>query len=930
MNRKGKPVLRKYLSSLLLLPAALLLLLALTNSNAQIRRGQNDPIDPNRPQPADTLKHGDTTALAPAGPVVTGDENDSISAQNQNIVPDSIIAVADSIVAAADSLLDDSTKVQNKEEELGIKISQDALPAKVVTTAKDSAVMDMRTNLYYLYGDADVKYQDINLKGGKITFNQANSIVTAEPERDTAGEKISVQEFAQGQEKFTYDSLQYNFKSKRAIVRNARSQYGEGFVISEQVKRNADESIYGWKNIYTTCNLEHPHFGIRANRIKVVPNKIIASGPANLEIQDIPTPLWLPFGIFPVKQGQSSGFIIPSYTLEGARGLGFQRGGYYFNINQNLGLTTTFDIFTKGSWAFAANTNYASRYHYNGAVQFGYNYTKTGESFEPTATISKDFRIGWTHTQDPKARPGSNFAASVNIVSGANYNRLNSLDAATIMNNNFSSSISYSKSWVGKPFTFSAALRQSQNTGTGEWILGLPEINFGVGNFTPFQRKNQIGTPKWYERITSSYNMRLVNNWTFYDSTFSLGNTSLRDFNNGIVQNVNIQATYNIFRFINLNFSLPYTEYWNTKQQYYDYNSDRGLNDTVVRAGFFASRSFNTSASLSTRIYGVKMFKKGKIAGIRHVMTPNIGFTYQPGFAHRPFNYYYMYDGAPGSTPYYRSPYENTFYTPIGGPSPPEPGGSITFGLNNTLGMKVRTKDSVGTKNISLIDGLNISGNYNLFADSNKLSDISITARTSILKIFNVSGNMIFDPYVWHQGRKTGQYLAEAGKGIANFRRGGIQAGFTYSAQKKNEKEQENAEKGNENIARLLQNGAENYYDFNIPYDFHLNYSMTATRMFMTLTQRDTIQVNHSLTFGGSFNLTDRWRVSYESAYIFNLKELGTTSINISRDLHCWQMSLNLIPFGAYQSFNFLLQVKSTILQDLKLVRRRSYLDNGF
>jgi hypothetical protein len=925
MIRKGSPVLHTTVFYRSLIVVVLLLLCAAQQAVAQSRHGQNDPINPLLGQPTDTLKHGDTAVTAPVGPLVISDSSGNMSVPNLN---DSV-GTKDTSVPSLTEDQDEESKTRTKEQELGIRISKDALPAKVVTTAKDSAVMDMTQNLFYLYGDADVKYQEINLKGGKITFDQSSSVVTAEPEKDTSGKSISLQEFSQGKERFTYDSLQYNFKSKRAIVRNARSQYGEGFVISEQVKRNADETIFGWKNIYTTCNLPHPHFGIRANKIKVVPNKVIASGPANLTVQDIPTPLWLPFGIFPAKQGQSSGFIIPSYTLEGGRGLGFQRGGYYFNISPYIGLTTTFDIFTKGSWAFAANANYAKRYQFNGSVQLGYNYTKTGESFDPNASIRKDFRIGWTHTQDPKASPGSNFAASVNIAS-VGYNSLNSVEAQRMLENNFSSSISYSKSWIGKPFSFSAALRQSQNNQSGLWVIGLPEINFGVGNFTPFQRKRQIGSPKWYERITSSYNMRLINNWSFYDSTFNMGNLQFKDFNNGIVQNVNIQATYNIFRFINLNFNLPYTEYWNTKQAYLNYNEDRGLNDTTVNMGFFASRSFNTSASLSTRIYGVKMFKKGKIAGLRHVMTPSVGFTYQPGFAHHPFNYYYMYEGAEGTPPIYRSPYELTHYTPIGGPTPPDPGGSITFGLNNTLGMKVRTADSNGTKNISLIDGLNISGFYNLFADSNKLSNISITGRTSILKIVNVSGNMVFDPYVYQQGRRTGQYLAEAGQGLANFRAGSIQAGFSYSAQKRNKEDQEEAEKGDENIARLLRNGAENYYDFNVPFDFNVNYSMSAVRRYNTLSRKDTVEINHNLTFAGSLTLTERWRINFQSGYIFSQKKFGTTSINISRDLHCWQMSLNLIPFGEYRSFNFLLQVKSSLLQDLKLVRRKSYLDNNF
>jgi len=927
MVNKGKPELKIVNKYFLLLPVAAVILLLLSPSAAQVRRGQNDPVDTAYGQPPDTVDVDNTSPLAPVAPLI-GDNDSAVYLKDPvAAATDSAIMVPDSLLPA-DSSVSDSAKTLLKEQQLGIKISKDALPAKVVTTARDSAVMDMTSNMYYLYGDADVKYKEIELKGGKVVFQQSTSVVTAEPERDTAGNKVSVQEFSQGGEKFTYDSLQYNFKSKRAVVRNARSQYGEGFVISEQVKRNADETIYGWKNIYTTCNLDHPHFGIRANRIKVIPNRIIASGPANLVVQDIPTPFYLPFGLFPIKQGQHSGFILPSYTIEGKRGLGFQRGGYYFAVSQHLGVTAQADIFTKGSWGFLGNANYVNRYHYNGNVSIGYNYTKVGEVTDPSGYIQKDFSINWTHTQDPKANPGSNFSANVNVVT-TGYNQLNGVDAMTRMQNNYSSSISYSKSFPGKPFTFSAALRHSQNTQSGQVTVGLPEMNFGVTQFTPFQRKHAAGIPKWYERITSSYNMRLINNWNFYDSTFSLSKVNLSDFNNGIVHNVNIQASYTVLRFFNLSFSLPYTEYWNTKQVFLNYNSVLDKLDTTINNGFFASRSFSSSVNLSTRIYGIKMFKKGKIAGIRHVITPNIGLSYVPGFAHAPFNYYYYSTTGPNQLPAYRSPYESSYYTPIGGPSPAEPNGSVNFGIGNTLAMKVRTGDSAGTKNISLLDAFNINTSYNMFADSLKLANITMNARTSILKIINISANASFDPYRYNGRIKTNEYLITSGGGLARFMRGGISAGFSYTAQKKNQEQQEDAEKNNDEVARLLRNGGiDDYYDFNIPYDFHLNYTMSANRSYITSREKDTITVDHSVTFGGSFNLTERWRVSYESAYNFTQKKLGTSSLNISRDLHCWQMSLNLIPFGEYKSFNFLLQVKSTVLQDLKLVRRRSYLDN--
>jgi hypothetical protein len=832
---------------------------------------------------------------------------------------------ADSLVSA-DSLVNDSLKNQSKEEQLGIKISKDALPAAVTTFAKDSAVLDMKGNMFYLYGDAKANYEEIGIKSGTIIFNQKTNVLAAEPVLDTAGKKISVQEFKQGEELFTYDTLRYNFKSKRAIVRNARSQYGEGFVLSDQVKRNPDESIYGWRNLYTTCNLEHPHFGIRANRIKVVPGRVIASGPANLEIQDVPTPLFLPFGMFPIKQGQRSGFILPTYTLEENRGLGLQRGGYYFAVSDHLGVIAQFDIFSKGSWAMFSTAQYAKRYQYNGSLSVNYVYSKLGEVYEREGRISKDFNVAWSHQVDPKAKPGTSFSASVNFGTST-YNLLNGMTVENILNNQYTSSISYGKTWVGKPYSLNVSLRHNQSTQTGQVTVGLPEINFNLGQFSPFQRRVMVGAPRWYEKITASYSVSVINRWNFYDSLFSLKNIAFNDFDNGIKHTASVQANYNVLRYFNWNISVPYNEYWNTKQLFLNYNSTTKKDDSISRTGFFATRDFNINTSLSTRIYGMKLFKKGKVAGLRHVITPNISASYQPGFAFSPFGYMYeTYDINGYRT--FRSPYQ---YTPISGPTNAENNGSIGFSLNNNLQMKVRTKDSTGTKIISLIDGFSIGGSYNLFADSFQMSNINMSFRTSILGIMNISASAIFDPYRYEGTRRTAKYLVETGGGIADFANGNVSLGMSFQGDKKADKGREDAEQNNGEVKRLLQNGGyEDYYDFNIPWNLTINAGVNVLRNRRT-DAADTIIYRPILTFNGGFNLTERWKVNVTSGLEFpraDQPKLGLTQIDISRDLHCWQMSLNLIPFGFLRSFHFTLQVKASVLQDLKLTRRKAYQDN--
>jgi hypothetical protein len=848
--------------------------------------------------------------------------------------PDTVkLSNNDTTIALTDSTVSDSAKVISKEEELGIKISKDALPAAVTTFARDSAVLDMKNNQFYLFGEAKANYQEIEIKSGKLIFNQKTNVLSAEPLLDTAGKKVSVQEFKQGEEMFTYDTLKYNFKSKRAIVRNAHSKYGDGYVISEQVKRNPDESIYGYHSIYTTCNLDHPHFGIRAKKIKVIPGRVIASGPANLEIMDIPTPLFLPFGMFPIKQGQRSGFILPTYSLQDQKGLGLQRGGYYFAVNDYLGIISQFDVFSKGSWASFNTAQYAKRYQYNGTLSISYSFEKTGEVYEPNTQAShKDFNVTWNHQVDPKAKPGTTFSAAVNFGTST-YNQRNGMDLNNILNNQYSSSISYGKTWVGKPYSLTVALRHAQSTGSGSLSITLPEINFNLGQFSPFQRKIMTGAPRWYEKITASYSVNAVNTLNTYDSLFGLSTIAFNDMDNGIRHSANIQANYNVFRYFNWNISIPYTEYWNTKQIYFQRNAADLKNDTTIKTGFFTSRTLDVSTGVSTRIYGMKTFKKGKIAGFRHVLTPTAGLSFVPGYSHSPFNYLYQNTDERGYPSYY-SPYA---YSPIGGPPvSAENQGSITFGLNNTLQMKVRNKDTTGkagTKIINLIDAFGINTRYNMVADSNNLGDILMNFRTSVLGIFNVNASANYNAYRFVNGRITKDYLINTGGGLAQLRYANFGLSMSFQGAKKNEKEQEDEMNKNGDVKRLLQNGGINdYYDFNIPWNLSVNAGLSISRG-TNAQQQDTFRYSPNLTFTGGFNLTERWKVNLNGGFEFvGLKKMKLSALqfDISRDLHCWQMSLNLIPFGYYRSFFFTLQVKSSVLQDLKLTRRKSYQDNSY
>lgn len=853
------------------------------------------------------------------------------AAQNA-VTIDSTIVKVDTLrkIDTTTSAKIDSSATTALENKLGIKISKDALPSVITSSATDSAVMDVKGKLFSLHGDAKVSYEEMKVNGGKIIFNQQTNTITSGPAFDSSGGIVKRPDFSQGQENFTYDTMQYNFKSKRAIVRNARTKQGEGYVFSEQVKRNPDQSIYGKRNMYTTCSLDEPHFGIRASRIKIIPNRVIVSGSANFVVEQVPTPAFLPFAVFPINERQRSGFQIPSYTVEQNRGLGITNGGYYFYLNDHVDFLALANIYSKGSYSVSGISTYANRYHYAGGLSLAYAYNKTGESYEPGATQQKDFRIGWRHATDAKARPGQSLNASVNVGTSSFYAN-NSYDVNQIVQNNYLSNITYSKNWQGKPYALTVGLTYNQNTQTKATTVNLPDLNFYISQINPFQRKKAIGLPKWYEKITMSYTFTATNQLTYYDSSFNLSRISISDFRNGFKHQIPISAAYTLLRFINVSFNTTYTEYWNTSKQNVGYNDLAGRLDTAISRGFYTARDINASLNLSTRIYGVKMFKKGKIMGIRHVLTPNASIGYTPDYAAAPFNYYYQTRIDTSQRLVYRSPYENSI---IGTPGFGQYGNfssRLNFGLNNNLQLKVRhKKDTTGAgKNITLIDQLSINSSYDLAADSFKLSNFAFNFRTNVANLLNISAAANFDPYGidYTTGRRNRKTMIGAGNGLARFVDANLSLGANFRSKPKENKAKDAIVKTDEYDRLMKKSMYNDYVDFDIPWSLNIAYSLNANNSYQYITHRDSVSLNHYLTFDGDFNITARWKVRFTSGYNFTLKELAITSFDIYRDMHCWEMHLQTIPFGSRKSYTFTLNVKATVLQDLKLVRRRSYFD---
>lgn len=828
------------------------------------------------------------------------------------------ITEPNTIVNSTDSTKVDSTKIN-------LPISKDKLDAVVNYQSKDSLVYDAKNKTLFLYNQAEIGYEDIKVTADYIDYKQDSSTLTAlEVINETTPKDSAIKpKLSQGQEFTTFKALYYNFKSKRALVENAYSQYGEGFILSEQVKRNNDNSINGYHNIYTTCNAEVPHFGISAKKIKIIPNKVAVSGSANLVIEEIPTPLYLPFGLFPLKQGQRSGFKLPTYDMSDALGFGLREGGYYFAINDHVDLLALADIYALGTWRVGFVSNYAYRYRFNGRFSFNYAYNKIGEDFEPGSQTNRNFFLTWSHTIDPNVLPGSSFSANVNIGS-SRYQKNNSYDANLYLNNNFSSNISYSKTWQGKPYNLSVALRHNQNTQTHLVQVTLPEINFSVNQIFPFQLRKEIIKPRWYEKIGASYSLSAINRYDFYDSNFSLNNINFNDFQNGIKQSIPINATYNVMKYFNLAVSANYNEYWYTKKAFKEYNFDESKLDTTKFTGFFTARDFTTSASLSTRIYGIKMFKRGTLKGIRHVITPSINLNYRPDFGNPSYGYYYNSFTTNNYTNTRLSYFDGSIY---GGPPDGKVGG-FGFNIGNTLQLKVRSKkDTVnGERKVNLIDGLNISSFYNMAVDSFRWSNLAFSYRTSLFSTINISGGMSYSPYAVNKvtGARSATYLYQNKTGILRFETANIALGAGLPVKKKNSA----MNQANPAQRQAIGNNYSGYADFNIPWSLNVNYNVSFNKRFLVASQKDTLTLNQDLNFFGDVNLTEKWKIGLRSGYDFVSKQITFTSFDIYRDLHCWEMRLNLIPFGYRKSYNFALNVKSSVLQDLKLLRRRDFRDN--
>jgi len=773
--------------------------------------------------------------------------------------------------------------------------------------ASDSMHFDILNQKVLLYGGAFIKYEKTEIKANFIEIDWENNQIYARGRLDSTGKTIGDPQFTESGKSFKAKEIIYNYKSKKGIIKELVTQEGEGFIHGKKVKKSESEIMYLKKGEYTTCNAEKPHFTIRANKIKVIPGKKIVSGPAYLTVLNIPTPLFLPFGFFPNTSQESSGILIPSYGESVNLGFFLKNGGYYFVLNKQMDLAIKGDIYTKGSWATRSLFRYKKRYKYNGNLNLSYGRMINSEKDLPDYSLKKDFFIRWSHKQDPKANPSLLFSANVNAGSST-YHKNNSYNANDYLSNTFTSSINLNKKWEGTPFNLSTNLRHSQNTTTKKVNLTLPSVNFSMNRIFPFKNMGKSNRIHWYEKIGISYDLNTKNEITIADSLLLKSNT-LSKFRNGIKHSIPISTSVKIFKYFTFSPRFNLTERWYLSQIKKSWNGSSVITDTLQK--FTRAHDYSMSASLNTKLYGITEFKKGKIAAFRHVLTPNVSFSYRPDFSKENFGYYKnVQSDTLGNIQNY-SIMQNGIY---GGPGKGE-SGSINFNLGNLVDMKVRSKkDTTETlKKITILQSMGIASSYNIFSDSLNLSNITLNARTKLLGLLDLTFSSRYDPYMLNKnGSRINQFEIKNGR-LARFINANAALGFNMTEGFFN------------NEANKDEKEKKDFYK--IPWNLNMNYTITYNKGNLPSSEVDPIQ---SLNFSGNIKITPKWKIGFRSGYDFKEKELTYSSVDVYRDLHCWEMLFHWIPIGFHKSYTFTIRVKASVLQDLKLEKKKDWIDMNY
>lgn len=784
------------------------------------------------------------------------------------------------------------------------------ISAKIEYSARDSIRFSMALQKVYLYGNASVNYESIELKAGymEIDFNARSVFATGII--DSTGALTQLPTFKDGEQSFESDTIKYNYESKKGIIYHIYSQQGDAYLHGDKVKKMPNDEILVSHGAFTTCSLKDPHFEIRFNKAKVIPDDKIVTGPVWLVIEDVPTPLALPFGFFPNKKGRKSGILIPTYGESATRGFYLENGGYYFGISDKVDLSLRGDIYSRGSWALKAQSNYKVRYRYEGNLNISYSVNRFGDKDSPDFEKYSSFFIKWRHNQDPKARPNSRFTADVQAGS-SNYNTFNPSSAQDYLSNNFASNISYS-TVIARTFNFSANFRHNQNKQTHAVSLNLPEIAMSTNRIYPFRRKEPTGKLRFYENISFSYVMNARNSINTVDSLL-FDQFDMNHFDNGVRHSIPLSFTQKIFRYFTLTNSFNQTlrQYFRTIEKRWNAADSSVVTDTVP--GHAMNYDFNLSTMLSFRVYTLATFKGGPLMAVRYMLTPSVSFTWRPDFSAPSWGYYQYYSTSASPDPLMYSIFEGSMY----GYSPAGKSSQLNVSLANNLEIKVRhRKDSIGGfKKIVLIENLTLGASHNFAADSLRWSYVSVSGRTKLFKNLDIRYAALLDPYIVDSsGINLNQYEWDINRRPWRQNTGEWGASLNWMLNQASFKSK-----------RAVVDSTQSH-GYEIPWNLQLSYTMQYSRDYRTGALEDKKFIQ-TLSFSGDIRLTPNWKIGIMSGYDFVNHDFSYTSVNVYRDLHCWEIIFNWIPSGYRKSYNMTIRVKSSILQDLKVTKKTDWRD---
>ncbi len=832
------------------------------------------------------------------------------------------------------------------------KISPDAIDKQVTYRSKGKKINDLANKKSILVDEAEVTYGDMQIKADSIVFNMMANTVFATGRPDSTGKIKGTPVFKQGSQEIEADSLFYNFVTRKAIAYKIVTKQEDGLLRSNLTKLLEDGTSNISKSTYSTCDAEHPHFYINLPKAKIYPGKKIISGPGNLVLEGIPLPIALPFGFFPIQTKRAaSGILIPRIGQEQQRGYSLTDGGYYFAISDNFDLAVRGNIYTNGTWMLTAQSNYSKRYKYDGQFLFSYANNISGHKGLQDYGKSTNYKIGWTYNQNAKARPGSRFSANVNM-SSSGYDKTNSYNVAEHVTTQRQSSVSYSRTWEGTPFNLSASMNHSQNVKNKTVALNLPKVAFNVSRIYPFKSKNSTGKAKWYQDLQFQYSAKLDNQINTYDSLL-FTRKIFNSMRNGFMHEIPVSIQFRPFRNFSVSPQLTYNGVLYTEKYqkrwdpaYFDEEKNqivqKEVTDTIP--GTFYGQAFNPSlnASFNPQIYGIFNFKpESRVQAIRHVIKPSVSFSYIPSLSGLSTDFYRtVQSDTLGHTREY-SIFEGSVY---GTPSLGKRSSTVSFNITNILEAKVFAKNDTATKpkKVKIIDNLGISTSYNIFKDSLKWAPVTMGLRTTLFNNLGISAGSSFSLYgLDKKGREINTFAFKQDHKLMRLTNFSVSLDFDLGQLLGGGKD--NPETGSLPSPGMQPASARNqpsgftetselnpansmfdeygYYRFDVPWTMRVSYNFNYSKQAFTSNLTQTLSVT------GNVTLTKKMGITYTSGYDFSRHEITMTQIGISRDLHCWDMSLNWIPNGTMKMWNFTIRVKAAVLSDLKYERRKDYHD---